>query len=153
MNANHVFASPNVYSSFIFVRIGITNNEWGVEMSQHVSFLHAADLHLDSPFSGLTHVPEHLFHDIRESTFTAFENLVETAIEKEVDFVLRAGDLFDNEKQTLKAQIHLRNGFQKLEKHHINVYVSYGNHDFVNGNVHPITYPDNVYEFTEEKVS
>ncbi|HLQ71546.1 MAG TPA: DNA repair exonuclease [Bacillota bacterium] len=122
-------------------------------MSQHVSFLHAADLHLDSPFSGLTHVPEHLFHDIRESTFTAFENLVETAIEKEVDFVLLAGDLFDNEKQTLKAQIHLRNGFQKLEKHHINVYVSYGNHDFVNGNVHPITYPDNVYEFTEEKVS
>lgn len=122
-------------------------------MSQEVSFLHAADLHLDSPFTGLTQVPEFLFNDIQKSTFAALDNLIQTAIEKQVDFVLITGDLFDNEKQSLKAQITLRNAFLKLEEHRIDVYISYGNHDYVKGNVHPITYPDNVFEFTDETVS
>lgn len=122
-------------------------------MPEEISFIHAADLHLDSPFTGMTQVPEHLFDDIQKSTFVALDNLVQAAIEKQVDFVLITGDLFDNEKQSLKAQIRLRNAFQELQKHLINVYISYGNHDFVNGNIHPITYPDNVHEFTNEVVS
>jgi DNA repair exonuclease SbcCD nuclease subunit len=122
-------------------------------MAKQVSFIHAADLHLDSPFKGLAHTPDSIFEDIRKSTFNAFENLVNTAIDKQVDFVLFAGDLFDNEKQSLKAQIRLRRGFEKLKRHQIHVYLSYGNHDYIKGNVHPVTYPDNVFIFPGEGIS
>lgn len=122
-------------------------------MSKQISFIHAADLHLDSPFKGLSHLPESVFQKVRKSTFDALERLVQTAIDKDVDFVLIVGDLFDNEKQSLKAQIHLRRAFEQLQQHHINVYLSYGNHDFINGNIHPVTYPENVLIFPEEKVT
>ncbi|GAB3790221.1 metallophosphoesterase family protein [Virgibacillus kimchii] len=122
-------------------------------MAKQVSFIHAADLHLDSPFGGLAHTPDVIFEDIRESTFKAFGNLVDAAIDRQVDFVLLAGDLFDNEKQSLKAQVRLRNGFEKLKQHHIPVYLSYGNHDYIKGNAHPVTYPDNVFIFPGEDVS
>jgi DNA repair exonuclease SbcCD nuclease subunit len=122
-------------------------------MAKQISFIHAADLHLDSPFGGLAHTPDTIFEDIRESTFKAFGRLVDTAVDKQVDFVLLAGDLFDNEKQSLKAQVRLRAGFEKLQKHHISVYLSYGNHDHIKGNVYPITYPNNVFIFPGEDIS
>lgn len=122
-------------------------------MSEQVSFIHAADLHLDSPFQGLSSVPEDIFKQIQASTFNALDNLVTTAIAKKVDFIVLVGDLFDNERQSLKAQIKLKKAFEELGRHQIKAYVSYGNHDFVNGNTYPVTYPANVSVFNGEKVS
>ncbi|GAA0596045.1 DNA repair exonuclease [Virgibacillus siamensis] len=122
-------------------------------MTKQISFIHTADLHLDSPFTGLSYIPEHIFQKVRDSTFSALNRLVQTAISKEVDFVLITGDLFDNEKQNLKAQIRLRRAFEELRRHRINVYLSYGNHDFVKGNVHPVEFPDNVFVFQDENVT
>lgn len=121
-------------------------------MDEQISFIHAADLHLDSPFKGLANVPDHIFSQIRNSTFQALERLIDIAIQKKVDFVLLSGDLFDNEKQSLRAQLFLKKGFEKLKKHQITVYLSYGNHDFIRGNRHPVTYPENVYVFPDETV-
>lgn len=122
------------------------------DVDKQISFIHAADLHLDSPFTGMSTVPESIFQEIRNSTFTALERLVEVAIDKEVDFIVLVGDLFDNEKQSLKAQIRLRQAFEQLQTHGINIYVSYGNHDHLNGNIYPVTYPDNVFIFSSENV-
>lgn len=122
-------------------------------MATSISFIHAADLHLDSPFKGLAHIPDYIFSDVRASTFKALDNLVLAAINKKVDFVLLAGDLFDNEHQSLKAQVYLRTAFERLKAHQIKVYLSYGNHDHMNGNVHPITYPDNVHIFPNEHIT
>ncbi|WP_052345883.1 DNA repair exonuclease [Paucisalibacillus sp. EB02] len=121
-------------------------------MDKKISFIHAADLHLDSPFKGLSDIGETLFQEIRNSTFKSLDNLVKIAIKKRVDFVLLVGDLFDNEKQSLKAQISLRNAFEELQRHEIKVYLSYGNHDYIEGNIYPITYPENVHVFTSEQV-
>lgn len=121
-------------------------------MTKQISFIHAADLHLDSPFQGLAQTPKQIFQNIQESTFVALEKLVRVAIQKEVDFVLLVGDLFDNERQSLKAQIRLRKAFEELRNYNISVYLSYGNHDHVNGNIHPVTYPDNVFIFPDENV-
>ncbi|RDW19882.1 metallophosphoesterase family protein [Oceanobacillus chungangensis] len=122
-------------------------------MGMQISFIHAADLHLDSPFKGLTSTPDEIFKEIRESTFIALERLVENAIEKQVDFVLIVGDLFDNESQSLKAQVRLRRAFEQLNQYNINVYLSYGNHDFISGNRFPIEYPENVYIFQDGEVT
>ncbi|WP_330948557.1 metallophosphoesterase family protein [Virgibacillus sp. MG-45] len=121
-------------------------------MNKEITFIHAADLHLDSPFRGMANLPEKIFNEIRESTFAALDRLVRVAIEKKVDFILLVGDLFDNERQSLKAQIRLRQAFEELNKHHIQVFLSYGNHDYVNGNSYPITYPANVFVFPDETV-
>src|SRR5699024_2874381 len=116
-------------------------------MTESISFIHAADLHLDSPFKGLSHLPEKVFDEVRQSTFQSFHHLIEIAVSKQVDFIVLVGDLFDHERQSLKAQIRLRNAFQELEKHQIQVYLSYGNHDYLNGNQHAVAFPENVHIF------
>jgi DNA repair exonuclease SbcCD nuclease subunit len=121
-------------------------------MPKEISFIHAADLHLDSLFKGMANTPEHIFQEMKESTFRALDRLVQTAIEKKVDFVLIVGDLFDNEAQSLKSQIRLKKAFELLNRYQIQVYMSYGNHDYINGNIHPVTFPDNVFIFTDEQV-
>lgn len=121
-------------------------------LAPSISFLHAADLHLDSPFSGLSHVPDAIFSEIKDSTFRAFDTLIETAIEKNVDFVLFVGDIFDEANRSVRAQIYFKDGCERLKEHGINVYLSYGNHDFVHDALDVISYPDNVYLFPDETV-
>ncbi|MCP3033268.1 DNA repair exonuclease [Halobacillus sp. A1] len=116
-------------------------------------FIHSADLHLDSPFKSKSHLPDRLKEQIRASTFEAFERLVDEAVHFQVDFVILAGDLFNEETRSLKAQVKLREGFERLHLHNIQVYVSYGNHDFIEGAHYPITYPANVHVFMEEEVT
>src|SRR5699024_10102393 len=95
---------------------------------------------------------ENIFDEVRQSTFHSFHHLIETAISRQVDFIILVGDLFDHERQSLKAQIRLRNAFQELAKHHIQVYLSYGNHDFINGNIHAVAFPENVHVFPDETI-
>ncbi|WP_226038014.1 metallophosphoesterase family protein [Aquibacillus saliphilus] len=122
-------------------------------MNEKISFIHCADLHLDSPFSGLSHVSSKMFNDIRQSTFTALHSLVSLAIENKVDFVLIVGDLFDSEEQSLKALIRLKHAFEQLNKYDIEVYISFGNHDFLDGGNIDVDYPKNVHIFNEETVT
>lgn len=122
-------------------------------LTKSITFIHAADLHLDSPFKGLANIPASIFTEVKNSTFKALDNIIATAIHRQVDFVLLVGDLFDNDKQSLKAQIKLKSAFEALAAHDIQVYLSYGNHDHINGNMHPIRYPENVHIFPGEAVS
>src|SRR3546814_16535949 len=60
-------------------------------------FLHAADIHLDSPLHGLSRYEGLPEDDIRGATRAAFDNLVQRAIDEDVDFVVIAGVIFDGE--------------------------------------------------------
>ena len=62
-----------------------------------IRFLHAADLHLDSPLRDLEKYEGAPVEEIRGATRRAFENLVQLAIGEAVDFVLIAGDLYDGD--------------------------------------------------------
>ncbi|SFL40498.1 DNA repair exonuclease SbcCD nuclease subunit [Gracilibacillus orientalis] len=122
-------------------------------MTRDISFIHCADLHLDSPFKGLKNIPTDLLTDIRNSTFLALDNLTEQAIQHQVDFVLLVGDIFDQEEQSMQAHMALRKAFQRLEEHQIKVYLSFGNHDYLNSQLFPRNYPDNVFVFDKEAVT
>ncbi|MBS4218134.1 DNA repair exonuclease [Bacillus sp. FJAT-49711] len=115
-----------------------------------IRFIHTADLHLDSPFLGLKHLPKELFHLIQESTFTAFERVIDVAIEGEVDFIVVVGDLFDGEDRSIKAQARLRKQMERLYEAEISAFILYGNHDHLQGNWITLHMPDNVYIFGEE---
>ena len=64
-------------------------------------FIHTADLHLDSPFLGLTSMPKPLWERVHSSTFAAFQKIVDDAIALKVDFVLISGDIYDRDQQSI----------------------------------------------------
>ena len=115
-----------------------------------ISFIHAADLHLDSPMIGLKHLPANIFSRMKESTFTSLKKLTTAAIERQVDFVILAGDLFDGEDRSLRAQSRFRTEMLKLEEKNIPVYVVHGNHDHLNGSWVHLDMPANVHLFHSE---
>ena len=65
--------------------------------SDMFSFLHAADIHLDSPLRGLDRYEGAPVDEIRQATRRALENLVDLAIRQAVDFVVLVGDLYDGD--------------------------------------------------------
>ncbi|WP_028393222.1 metallophosphoesterase family protein [Bacillus cihuensis] len=115
-----------------------------------VVFLHAADLHLDSPFTGLKSVPKAWTDEMRESPFKAFRNIIGTAIEQKVDFMLLSGDLFDGENRSLRTQVKFRREMERLKAAGIPVYIIHGNHDHLGGAWIHVDFPDNVHVFSEK---
>lgn len=112
-----------------------------------ISFIHCADLHLDSPMVGLKNLPVTLHTKLKESTFTAFKKVIDTAISKKVDFMIIAGDIYDGEDRSIKAQIRFRDEMLRLEEKQIKVYLVHGNHDHLNGSWVQIELPPNVHVF------
>lgn len=117
---------------------------------KQISFIHAADLHLDSPMVGLKHLPANILSRVRESTFTALGKLTSAAIDSNVDFVILAGDLYDGEDRSLRAQSRFRNEMKKLSQKGIPVYVIHGNHDHLNGSWVHLDMPSNVHFFSSD---
>ncbi|WP_182200864.1 metallophosphoesterase family protein [Paraliobacillus salinarum] len=120
---------------------------------EQLRFIHCADLHIDSPFKGLDHLPQALFKEVKQSTFKALKSLVEVAKTKQVDFVLMVGDVFDQTTQSVYAQMQFLHACEQLNEHNISVYVSFGNHDYIQRDFVNIAYPANVHLFKEEEVT
>lgn len=112
-----------------------------------VTFIHTADLHLDSPMVGLHNLPNNIFKQLQESTFTSFTKLVDLAIARQVDFVLIVGDLFDSEDRSVRAQVRFRQEMERLCKEDIKVFISHGNHDHLNSSWTMVNMPSNVHTF------
>lgn len=129
-------------------QIFVFKNE--VEAMTEIRFLHIADLHLDSPFKGVSSIPQSKWKDIRESTFHAFTNIIEFALENKPDFVLIVGDIYDGENRSLRAQALFQKGMEALRAKGIPVFICYGNHDHLSGNWVRFQLPDNVRVFGEE---
>ena len=117
---------------------------------KRVTFIHAADLHLDSPMVGLKHLPPTIFQRIQESTFTAFTKIVDDALRLNVDFVILAGDLFDGEDRSVRAQSRFRKQMDRLAASQIQVFIVHGNHDHLDGKWAHLELPENVHVFSEK---
>ena len=91
------------------------------------SFLHAADLHLDSPLKGLD--PEAPVERIRRATRDALVNMVDFALEQRVEFVLLAGDLYDGDWKDWRTGQFLVQQLGRLVRDGIEVVAISGNHD------------------------
>lgn len=114
-----------------------------------VKFIHAADLHLDSPFIGLKALPDFIWNAIYLSTFSALTSIVDSAIQKNVDFVCLVGDIYDNDERSVKAQAYLRNEMERLNELKIPVYLLHGNHDYIDNTGLHLDMPENVILFNE----
>ena len=115
-------------------------------------FIHAADLHLDSPLRGLSRYESAPAESIRDACRRAFENLVELAIEEKVDFVLLAGDLYDGDWKDYSTGIFLSKQMGRLGQHNIQVFAVSGNHDAANRMTKSLDSPSNMTMFSSRKV-
>ncbi|MDN5371065.1 MAG: DNA repair exonuclease [Carnobacterium inhibens] len=114
-----------------------------------VKFIHAADLHLDSPFIGLKSLPEFIWNAIYLSTFSALTKIVDSAITNQVDFICLVGDIYDTDERSVKAQAYLRNEMERLNSMNIPVYLLHGNHDYIENTGLHLDMPQNVFLFNE----
>ncbi|EUJ38351.1 metallophosphoesterase family protein [Brochothrix campestris] len=113
-------------------------------------FMHIADLHLDSPFVGLKQLPPLIFQTMKESTFKALTELVTIAINEDVEFVIIAGDIYDEQTQSIRAQARFIAEMQRLEQADIAVYAVTGNHDYRGNHEVALSLPSNVTLFPSE---
>lgn len=115
-------------------------------------FVHAADLHLDSPFQGLREIVPEMAQVLYDSTFNAFANIVDLCINREADFLLIAGDVFDSAVRSLRAQIRFKEQLERLTERDISTFVVYGNHDHAGGWQARLTWPERVHFFSAGEV-
>ncbi len=114
------------------------------------AFIHAADLHLDSPFQGVRAESPAVARALQEATFAAFARLIELAIARQVQFVLLAGDVYDAADRSLRAQLRFVAGLQELAAHGISCCVAHGNHDALEGWSAALQWPAGVHVFGPE---
>lgn len=107
-------------------------------------FLHAADMHLDSPLRGLERYEGAPVEAMRQATRQAFANLVQLALEEAVAFVLIAGDLYDGDWKDYNTGLYFTAQMAKLREAGISVYLIAGNHDAANRMTRSLKLPDNV---------
>ena len=113
-----------------------------------IRFVHAADLHLDSPFTGLkAAAPENVATALYRATFDAYENIVNLCISEKVDALLVAGDVYDGADRSLPAQLKFIEGLKKLDTQGIRSFVCHGNHDPLDGWQARLEYPQTCHPF------
>jgi len=115
-------------------------------------FIHAADIHLDSPLRGLSRYESAPADSIRDACRRAFRNLVDLAIEEKVSFVLLAGDLYDGDWKDYSTGIFLSQQMGRLGQHNILVFVVAGNHDAANRMTKALNSPANMTILSSRKV-
>lgn len=115
------------------------------------SFLHAADIHLDSPLDGLAARNPGFSQTVRGATRRALESLVRLAIDDGVKFVLISGDLYDGTLRDMAtAQFALRQ-FGLLARAGIRVVIIHGNHDAESRITRHLTPPEGVIQLANNR--
>ena len=114
-------------------------------------FLHAADIHLDSPLKGLAGHEGYAAEKVRTATRKALHNLVSLAIEEMVDFLIIAGDLYDGDWRDYNTGLFFAGQMGRLNQKGIPVYLLHGNHDAESQITKRLDLPKNVSVFSARK--
>lgn len=114
-------------------------------------FVHAADIHLDSPLCGLENYPGAPVEQIRGASRSAFIHLMNLCLEEQVDFLVVAGDLFDSSLKDFHTALFVVQQFRRLESAGIPVYLIFGNHDSFQEMSRRTPWPANVHVFDHKR--
>lgn len=116
-----------------------------------MKFVHAADLHIDSPMLGLARYEGAPVERARLATREALKNLVDLCLDEEVAFLLIAGDLFDFDWRDFNTPLFVVDQFQRLKRRDIPIFVIRGNHDSRDEMSYKVPWPDNLKLFGHRK--
>ena len=118
-----------------------------------IKFIHTADLHLDTPFKGLTSWNRDLAGKLKDATFKSFGRIIDLCLKENVDFLIISGDVFESDNLSLAAQLKFVSELRKLSDKGIPAYFVCGNHDPLSSWIDTIQLPENAYRYESLKVS
>ena len=107
-------------------------------------FIHAADLHLDSPLIGLAAKSETYAARVDDASRSAFDNLIALAIDEECRLLVIAGDVFDGQWRDYRTGLFFIDRMRKLRDAGIRVVMIAGNHDAENRFAARLDFSENV---------
>jgi len=116
-------------------------------------FVHAADLHLGSPFHGLTLHDASVAQRFAESSRLAFTALVTRAIAEEVAFFVIAGDVYDGDWRDNSIGLFFNRELARLDRAGVEVFLLRGNHDAQSVITRSVMLPTWVKQFATDKPS
>jgi DNA repair exonuclease SbcCD nuclease subunit len=114
-------------------------------------FIHAADLHLDSPLRGLDRYEGAPVDAIRDATRRALVELVDLAIRESVDFLLVAGDIYDGDWRDFQTGLFFGSQMSRLGEANVRVFIIRGNHDAASRITRSLRLPEHVVELSTKR--
>jgi len=117
-------------------------------------FVHAGDLHLDAPFTGLRRVDREVADLLVDASLAAFDALVQLTIDRGAAFLLLAGGVYDGPRSGIRAQVALRRGLERLGRAGIATFLVLGDRDPAAGGWSAIqTWPPHVTVFGADRTA
>lgn len=110
-------------------------------------FIHAADIHLDSPLRSLALRNPELAELIGNATRQAFVRIIDLCLAEQVDALLVAGDLYDGDQSSMKTARFLAEQLRRLDQAGIRTFIIRGNHDAMSRITKELVLPDSVKIF------
>src|SRR5215472_5053709 len=116
-----------------------------------MKFVHAADLHLDSPLLALSRQEARQVERMQRAAREAFTRLIDLCILEEAAFLVIAGDLYDHDCPNMQIAVFLRKELRRLEEKGIRCVIIKGNHDAANRITSALALPANTRVLGEQK--
>ncbi|WP_164850151.1 metallophosphoesterase family protein [Clostridium prolinivorans] len=121
-------------------------------MKNEIKFIHTADIHLGSILHFKRKIKNNNIIDIRDNAvYNSFKKICDIAIDKNVDFIIISGDIYDKEARSVKGNSFFISQCKRLEENNIMVFAIGGNHDPINKYNELFNLPGNVHIFGFEK--
>lgn len=115
------------------------------------SFIHAADLHIDSPLAGLGLKDKSVAERFAQAGRRAVEALIAETIASKAAFLIIAGDVFDGDWRDVTTGLFFVRAIGALHRAGIPTFIIKGNHDSESGMSRSLTYPGSVHLFSSRK--
>ena len=117
-----------------------------------VTFVHAADLHLDAPFQGIDASDDRVRSALVAATYEALDRIVGICLDEQVDFLVISGDVYNSRDKSLRSQFRFQSAMERLAEAGIHVFVAQGNHDPAEGWSAGLPMPETVHYFSTARV-
>ncbi len=122
-----------------------------MEPPLNFKYIHAADLHLDSPLRGLAAKSEAAAERVQTASREALEAMIDLAIAEQCKLIVIAGDLFDGQWKDYRTGLYFATQMARLKAAQVPVYIIQGNHDAENNFVARLELSENVKLFSSKK--
>ena len=114
-------------------------------------FIHAADLHIDSPLAALGAKDARIAERFAAAGRAAVERLIAETIDSGAKFLLVAGDVFDGDWRDVSTGLFFARELAKLDRAGIATFLIKGNHDAQSEITRGLPYPPSVHVFDARK--
>jgi exonuclease SbcD len=115
------------------------------------TFLHAADLHLGSPFKGLSLRDEALAARLAGASRDAFVALIDRALDEKIAFAIFAGDIFDGDWRDAAIALFFNRQIARLAREGVAIFLLKGNHDADSVVTKNLALPDLARQFSTSR--